>query len=79
MSREFYITIPSNATQATKNKLRVEYSRTDLINDSVKLWDAPYTNPQGEDGKSLKCTPCKSVGGTLLEDAVQFFFAFKKE
>lgn len=79
MSREFYITIPSNATQATKNKLRVEYSRTDLINDSVKLWDAPYTNPQGEDGKSLKCTPCKSVGGNLLEDAVQFFFDFKKE
>lgn len=77
MSKEFNITIPSIGTQSKKKKLKVLFYRMDL--NAPRRFCGPYSNPKGDDNKSLECTLTRMEGGELLEKAVEFYFDFNRD
>lgn len=78
MSKEFpTIIIPCQDNHDMK-KIEISFSRTDL-HAPKNSWRRPYSNPNGEDNKSLQCHVRKKKDGDLLQDAYNLSFDFERD
>ena len=78
MSKEFPTIIIPCQDNPGMETIEISFSRTDL-HAPKNSWRRPYSNPKGEDNKSLQCHVRKKKGGDILQDAYNLSFDFERD